>query len=116
MNPTERFLKMWQETLRQRHEWTHQASCRGLYEDFDVDEGDQSIDKQKLKMLRQICAQCPVIEECLNDAILFSDEYTFRAGLLPKERKVIRSKSREMSWDKKQEVLRGYTPKKRDFS
>jgi hypothetical protein len=110
----EAFLKAYREALDTREEWTAQASCSGLWEYFDADYkqelGEGANDTHA--MMKQICAKCPVLEQCLNDTLLYSDEYGFRAGMFPKERKALMKRLGTMSWEAKQKVLRGYAPKK----
>lgn len=98
-----------------RGDWLQRASCVGLYDFFDVDEGDRTINGVTLKTLQAICSECPVYQECLNDTLFYADEYTFRAGMLPTERRKLMRKIGELSWDKKQEVLRNYKSKKRNL-
>lgn len=115
MNKEQLLAAALKKIMLERGDWLEQASCRGLHEDFDLDEGDRAATREKLVRLRKICADCPVFEQCLRDTLMFSDEYTFRAGMTATERKKLMRKTGELSWDKKQEILRGYAPKKRDF-
>lgn len=105
MNKVEKFLQQWKETERIRHQWTEQAACRGLYEFFDLGDNGMVEGGVELKQLRKICSECPVFEQCLNDTILYSDEYTFRAGMIPAERRRLTRKIGNLTWEKKQEIL-----------
>lgn len=116
MSKQDNVVQAWKDAMNARGTWLQRASCVGLWDFFDVDEGDLTINGITLKTLEKICAECPVFQECLNDTMFFADEYTFRAGMLPTHRRKLMRKIGELSWDKKQEVLRGYGPKKRDFT
>lgn len=83
-------------------QWHDRAACKGLSEFFDMDSGEASIPRDELAMMRKICASCPVLEECLADTLHFSDEYTFRAGYTPSERKRLMRKLGIPSWTRKQ--------------
>ena len=108
----ERFLKAYREAQDLRDEWTFQASCAGLWEYFDADYKQQLPNQNETyPMMKEICANCPVFEQCLNDTLLYSDEYGFRAGMFAKERKELMKKLGTMSWEAKQKVLRGYGTK-----
>lgn len=86
--------------------WKSQASCIGLVDEFDYnyDESREVIGDERL--LRKICNSCPVIDQCLADTLYYSDEYTFRAGMTPKERKILMKTLGIPSWEKKQEIAR----------
>lgn len=86
--------------------WKDQASCIGLWEDFDFDEEVGAPDIAKITMLKRICNECPVFEKCAEDAIEYSDEYTFRAGMTPKERRRMLKKLNVDSWLVKRIQLR----------
>jgi hypothetical protein len=67
--------------------WHRQAACAGMsdYFDYDPDTCPVTVDAALTATLRKICGACPVKEECLQDAINESDWQCFRAGLTPKE-------------------------------
>lgn len=80
-------------------------SCRGMEDLFDFDH-DGASNPPELPLLRRVCAQCPVFEQCFEDTMFYSDEFTFRAGMTPGERKRLSKKIGNKSWIKKQmEVL-----------
>lgn len=87
--------------------WHYGASCNGLWEDFDLDEKrEKDIPAAKRKLLKRICDECPVKTQCLEDTLLFSDEHTFRAGLMPSERKRLMDRLGIPSWERKLKLLR----------
>lgn len=87
--------------------WMQAASCLGLWEEFDLNEKrEKDIPGAKRKMLKRICGECPVKVECLEDTLLFSDEHTFRAGMMPSERKQLMTRLGIPTWDQKQKIIR----------
>lgn len=82
--------------------WTQFAACAGLEEFFDMDAGEACLPREEIKMMRAICKGCPALEECLADTLHYSDEYTFRAGMTPSERKRLMRKLGIPSWTRKQ--------------
>lgn len=109
----EAFKRAWQKAIGTREEWTMQASCVGLYDFFDADYKQELPNyKETYPMMQQICASCPVFEQCLQDTLLYSDEYGFRAGMFAKERKALMRKLGTMTWEAKQVVLRNYGTKR----
>lgn len=108
----EAFKQAWQRAIGTREEWTMQASCVGLYDFFDADYKQELPNQNETyPMMKQICASCPVFEQCLQDTLLYSDEFGFRAGMFAKERKELMKKLGTMSWEAKQKVLRNYGTK-----
>lgn len=109
----EAFKQAWQRAVGTRENWTMQASCVGLWEYFDADYRNELPDPSDTEpMMKQICASCPVFEQCLQDTLLYSDEYGFRAGMFAKERRALMKKLGTMSWEAKQVVLRNYGTKR----
>ena len=110
----EQFRQTMRNALAERAEWTDKAGCHGLWEVFDMDYDDTDINGKKsyaewLPLMRTICDACPVKQQCLDDSVLFSDGYGFRAGLTAKERASLRAKIGGINgetWHKKQLVLR----------
>jgi len=89
-------------TSEYQKRWYDRAACKGLSEFFDTDCGDNSIPQDQLTLMKKICGSCPVIEECLQDSLDFSEEYTFRAGLTASQRKKLMRKLGIKSWTRKQ--------------
>lgn len=58
--------------------WWDEAACRD-----NVDYTKNKADKIEKK--REICANCPVKEACLEDAMKYKDIFLFRAGKTPNE-------------------------------
>lgn len=83
-------------------EWWESAACKGLSEFFDMDSGEASVPRDEILMMRNICKGCPALQECLADTLYYSDEYTFRAGMTPSERKRLMRKMGIPSWTRKQ--------------
>ena len=85
--------------------WKDEASCIGLWEDFDLDE-EGTPDKHKVATLRRICNECPVREKCLEDSLEYSDEFTFRGGMTPTERNKMMRLLGIPNWGRKQQNIR----------
>lgn len=111
----EAFITAYKQVQGTRQEWTSQAGCIDLYDFFDADFKQELGEgyRETYQLMKDICASCPVFEQCLNDTLLYSDEYGFRAGMFGRERKALMKRLGTMSWEAKQKVLRGYLPKKR---
>jgi WhiB family redox-sensing transcriptional regulator len=67
--------------------WLSEAVCREV--DPELFFGDTFHD---VALARQVCARCPVIEECLEDAFATDDTYAtgVRGGLTGKQRTAMR--------------------------
>lgn len=61
--------------------WHQQAACRGTDPSIVFSEAPEAI-----HAMRQICADCPVRSECLDDVAATGDEHFVRGGLTPAER------------------------------
>jgi len=109
----EQFRQTMRNALAERAEWTDKAGCHGLWEVFDMDYDDTDINGKKsyaewLPLMRTICDACPVKQQCLDDSVLFSDAYGFRAGLTAKERYRLRITAggiNSETWHQKQKLL-----------
>lgn len=88
--------------------WWEKAACQGMNPMFDLDRDDyESTDESRAlelgvivgpgrsmtrqmrmveRMCRRTCNECPVLTECLEDAIKHRDTHTFRGGLNARER------------------------------
>lgn len=82
--------------------WWESAACKGLSEFFDMDSGEACIPRDEIAMMKNICKSCPALQECLDDTLAYSDEFTFRAGMTPSERKRLMRKLGIKSWTRKQ--------------
>ena len=74
--------------------WHEHAACRGVpIEAFFPTRGDNAL----VRAARQVCASCPVRDECLAETDTFppgEDEHGIRAGLTAQERMRRRAKLR----------------------
>jgi WhiB family redox-sensing transcriptional regulator len=61
--------------------WFAQAACRGNTTDFSLDKG------QPATAAKAICARCPVVDECLDYAIVKRETRGIWGGLTPIERR-----------------------------
>jgi len=72
-------------------DWRDDAACIGHDSDtFLLNEGESwasPLGKAKAAYAATICATCPVLAACRDDAIAASDSETFRGGLTPDGRK-----------------------------
>lgn len=66
--------------------WQHYAACRESPDDFTLDDIDLRGAHRTLNRMRNRCEVCPVIDDCLDDAIESGDHFTFRAGMTPNQR------------------------------
>ena len=89
-------------TLETDHgdDWRDKAACVGLDPDlFTIPEGQSwtsAWGKGRAELARSVCVGrgCPVVAACLADANEMGDDWTFRGGMTPDERKAIRRKPR----------------------
>lgn len=64
-------------------DWTDRAACKGKTELFFIQRGDNvSVSKAK-----QICQNCPVIEECRNYVLYHPERFGIWAGMTEKDRR-----------------------------
>jgi hypothetical protein len=71
-----------------RHEWQEKALCRGRTKEFFA----QQLTKAQIKVLTDICEQCPVQTECLDLALSFEiDNDGVFGGTTPRQRQAIRN-------------------------
>lgn len=66
--------------------WYKRAACIGLGDLFDLDT-PRDRGAPHLRLLKSICDECPVINECLQESLEFEEEYGFRGGLSPDQRR-----------------------------
>lgn len=69
------------------YRWQNEALCHGLYEVFDLVDGQGQGDasaahenKYRLKAARKICFECPVFQDCWDDAFMTLPRSVIRAG------------------------------------
>jgi WhiB family transcriptional regulator, redox-sensing transcriptional regulator len=69
-------------------EWTLSAKCTGMGDEFFGEEFEQ-------KMIRRFCIDCPVRQECLNEALLNGIEWGVWGGYTERERRrMLRQRAR----------------------
>ena len=75
--------------------WTDNATCKGM--DVNKFHPGKGVDSQKIKNeILEVCNVCPVINECLEDALGDYLQIGYRGGKSAKERRQIASqRSRE---------------------
>jgi WhiB family redox-sensing transcriptional regulator len=74
-------------------DWHTHAACRGM--DLNVFFPEYNGGEKAFGTARKICAQCPVIAECLDQQLnveSFEDQWGMFGGMTPRERKQIRYK------------------------
>ena len=73
--------------------WRAVARCRGLdsclFYPYDEEDGDDA------RVARQVCAECPVVDECLESAIENREEYGIWGGKSPRQRRSIKRMRRK---------------------
>jgi WhiB family redox-sensing transcriptional regulator len=71
-------------------DWTLQAKCRGLQDDFFPDGADQ-------KKVRAVCFTCPVRNECLAEALDNRIEWGVWGGMTERERRRLLRQRRDVT-------------------
>lgn len=66
--------------------WRTQALCKGRTDDMYPESGDT----RALRAAEAICRECPVAEECLEEALRIGDDNGVRAGMGPTARQRLR--------------------------
>lgn len=66
--------------------WRAQALCKGRTDEMYPESGDM----RALRAAEAICRECPVTEECLEEALRIGDDHGVRAGLGPTARQRLR--------------------------
>lgn len=80
-----------------REDWQHRAACNDTDPTiFHLREGNGHYlaNRANIKAAKQICATCPVINECADFAQRVGDEHAILAGLTPAERHDARRRAR----------------------
>lgn len=67
-----------------RESWVSKANCKNMDTELFFTEGTGS---QYDPFIREVCAECPVIEECLWYANEMHADYGFFGGMSPEERR-----------------------------
>lgn len=65
--------------------WQDHALCKGYPETFYYERDGMTV--PKIKKAKEICTQCPVLNQCREFIKKDGDHYGIWAGLTPKERK-----------------------------
>ena len=75
---------------RVRPDWMLKAACHRLDPAMFVTERGESVVEAKA-----VCAQCPVIDDCLNYALAYNEHHGVWGGTCERERRRIRSRMRK---------------------
>ncbi|WNI14466.1 WhiB family transcriptional regulator [Actinacidiphila sp. ITFR-21] len=70
--------------------WQQQAACRTEDPELFFPVGQSGTAKLQAEQARRVCAQCPVKESCLNDALAAGDTSGVWGGTTEDERRAIR--------------------------
>ena len=80
-------------------EWQYQAACKGLVTDIffysDRERGPKRAKREKIA--KAICATCPVIKECRDQALRLAEPYGIWGGLTQEERFAILNRKNQSS-------------------
>ena len=80
-------------------EWQYQAACKGLATDIffysDRERGPKRAKREKIA--KAICATCPVIKECRDQALRLAEPYGIWGGLTQEERFAILNRKNQSS-------------------
>jgi WhiB family redox-sensing transcriptional regulator len=68
--------------------WRQHAACIGLQDLFFITVNGFPGQTQA-KKAKAVCAECPVRQECLDEAIEFHAEWGIWGGLAPRERRAV---------------------------
>jgi WhiB family redox-sensing transcriptional regulator len=71
--------------------WRDRARCRGLDLSLFFPENEEGADAESAK---EVCAACPVREECLQDAMAAKEAYGVWGGTTPRDRRRMLRRSR----------------------
>lgn len=72
--------------FRPQDGWRALAACRGLDTDLFYPEGRGRTLRERERIAKQICAECPVIRECRQAATEEHEHYGIWGGLTESER------------------------------
>lgn len=78
--------------LRPNRRLTTEAACAGLPVDMFFMEIGEMVSDKHLKPFRTLCSNCPVVDICLEWAVVH-EKYGFWGGTTERERKSIRRKN-----------------------
>jgi WhiB family redox-sensing transcriptional regulator len=77
-----------------KQRWREDAQCRGLDLRLFFPENDEGPEAEDA---RSVCAECPVVADCLAYALSAKESYGVWGGTTPRERRLIRRRSRKMA-------------------
>lgn len=85
------------------HDWTLRAACHGLDPELWFAE-----DRQTQRAAKNICALCPVVWQCLDEALATDDNHAYgiRAGLTGRERRGMRQQQKRPTYAATQKEAR----------
>jgi WhiB family redox-sensing transcriptional regulator len=78
-----------------RKGWWNHAACLGM--DVDVFFPHSSVGQSYMDVVQpvlDVCKGCPVVAECLEDAIRVADQFGIRGGLTADDRRKLRNRTR----------------------
>lgn len=86
--------------LQQEYAWQHQGACRQGDPELFFHESERGRTRQqKVASAKAICADCPVIQECLEHGVSAQEPYGIWGGLTVEERRSeLRRRQRAQSW------------------
>lgn len=74
----------------QRGQWAQRAACRGLDPELFFPVGFSGPGSEQLRFARRVCAQCSVVQACLDWALEVGESDGVWGGTTPDERRLIR--------------------------
>lgn len=73
-------------------DWVAEAACKGMDTDlFFLDQFGQAANTERLKIVRPLCKECPVRQQCLEYAVDNSIDIGIWGGLTGRERRKYRN-------------------------
>jgi hypothetical protein len=80
--------------MNEEKPWYTKAACVDMYDyfDYDSDTCPVPLTVELDEQLRKICDKCPVRLQCFDDALDNGDWQTFRAGMNPRQWKMVFAK------------------------
>jgi WhiB family redox-sensing transcriptional regulator len=85
----------WAQDDDARTPWQERAACRGVGIDLFFPVGSTGPAADEIRRARQICAGCPVRQQCLDYALASGQQYGIWGGLDEQERRRLRQQLRK---------------------
>jgi len=88
-------------TLIRRFDWHDNAACADQQYSSNVFFPEED-DLEAIRFAKQICAYCPVRQQCLDHAISFGEGFGIWGGKTPRERRVMSNRAKHARYKSRQ--------------